>query len=64
MQIVRSINLDKDRTVLIAYWMYSSGKNAFVKYDEDDNRMEVLKAKMFEINQNVLLKMQTLSSYK
>lgn len=62
MQIVRSINLGKDRTVLIAYWMYSSGKNAFVKYDEDGNRMEVLKAKMFEINQNVLLKMQTLSS--
>lgn len=43
MQIVRSLNLGKDRIVLIAYRMYSSGKNAFVKY-EDGNRMEVLKA--------------------
>lgn len=37
MQIVRSLNLGKDRIVLIAYRMYSSGKNAFVKY-EDGNR--------------------------
>lgn len=56
MQIVRDLNLDKDGIVLIAHLTYSSGKNAFVKYDEGGNEMDILKAKMFEVNQNCVVK--------
>lgn len=56
MQIIRNLHLGKDRIVSLAYssdpeafWVYSSGKNAFVKYDEDGNQIKILKAKISSV---------------
>lgn len=56
MQIVSSLNLSKFGIISLAYcsapeafWVYSSGNNAFVKYDKDDTQMEVLKAKISNV---------------
>lgn len=56
MQIVSSLNLDKFGIISLAYcsapeafWVYSSGNNAFVKYDKDGTQMEVLKAKISNV---------------